>query len=167
MNLIKKKWYFLLIFIIPVVDQISKFIIKVNFSLYEHVNIISGFLKIIYVRNDGVVWGLFANSKSNIIPIFITILSIVAFITVLYIFAKTSITCRLELISLSFIMGGAIGNMIDRFIQGYVVDFIDFYLKNYHWPTFNVADSFISMGIVLLLISVLRNKCVHLNTKES
>ena len=167
MNLIKKKWYFSLIFLITIVDQISKFIIKANFNLYEQISIIKGFFKIIYVRNDGVVWGLFANSKSNIIPIVITILSILALLTVLYIFAKTAITCRLELISLSFIMGGALGNMIDRFIQGYVVDFIDLYIKNYHWPTFNIADSFISMGIVLLLISVLRNKCVHLNTKEN
>lgn len=64
-------------------------------------------------------------------------------------------------------MGGAVGNIVDRFLLGYVVDFIDIYIKSYHWPTFNIADSFISIGIVLLLISVLRNKCVTLNPKES
>lgn len=166
MNLIKKKWYFSLIFLIIIVDQITKFIIKANFSLYEQVNIVKGFFKFIYIRNDGVIWGIFSNSKSHIIPVIITVLSIAALLTVFYIFAKTSISCRLELISLSFIMGGAVGNLIDRFFLGYVVDFIDIYIKSYHWPTFNIADSFISMGIVLLLISVLRNNCVHLNTKE-
>lgn len=167
MNFIKKKWYFSLIFAIIIADQITKFIIRTNFNLYEQVNIIKSFAKIIYIRNSGVIWGLFSNSENRIIPILVTILSIAALITVLYIFLKTSITCKLELLSLSFIMGGAIGNIIDRFMLGYVVDFIDIYIKSYHWPTFNIADSFISMGIILLLISVLRNKCVTLNTKEN
>jgi len=166
LNFIKKKWYFSAIFAIIIADQLSKFIIRTNFNLYEQVNVIKGFVKIIYIRNSGVIWGLFSNSKNQIIPIIITILSIAALLTVFYIFLKTSLTCKLELISLSFIMGGAVGNVIDRFSLGYVVDFIDIYVKSYHWPTFNIADSFISIGIILLLISVLRNKCVTLNTKE-
>ena len=136
-------------------------------SLYEQINIIKGFFKIIYIRNSGVIWGIFNDSGSNLIPVIITVLSILALLTVIYIFVKTSLTCRLELVSLSFIIGGAVGNIFDRFVLGYVVDFIDLYIKSYHWPTFNVADSFISIGIVLLLISVLRNKCVTLGSKES
>ncbi len=167
MEIFKKKWYLSLIAVIIVVDQISKFFIKGNLKLYDHVTIIKGFFEIIYVRNKGVVWGLFSNSKNHIIPTVITIISVIALITVIYIFIKTSKTCKLELISLSFILGGAIGNIIDRFSIGYVVDFIDIYIKSYHWPTFNVADSFISVGIILLLITVLRNKCVTLNTKEN
>lgn len=167
MELNKKKGYFALISFIVVFDQITKFLIRTNFNLYEQVDIIKGFLKIIYIRNSGVVWGLFSNNKNHLVPIIISILSIAALLTVLYIFAKTSVTCKLELVSLSFIMGGAVGNIIDRFSLGYVVDFIDVYIRSYHWPTFNVADSFISIGIGLLLISVLRNKCVTLNSKES
>lgn len=166
MKLNKKKWYFSLIFFIIVLDQISKFIIRANFNLYEQIDIIRGFIKIVYVRNSGVVWGMLSNNQNHLVPVIISILSIAALLTVLYIFIKTSISCRLELISLSFIMGGAIGNILDRLILGYVVDFIDIYVKSYHWPTFNIADSFISIGIVLLLISVLRNKCVTLNPKE-
>jgi len=167
LKLNKKKSYFSLILIIIFFDQISKFFIRANFNLYEQIDIFKGFLKIIYIRNSGVVWGLFSGNQNHLVPIIISILSIAALLTVLYIFIKTSPSCRLELISLSFIMGGAVGNIIDRFILGFVVDFIDIYIKSYHWPTFNIADSFISIGIVLLLISVLRNKCVTLNSKES
>ena len=167
MKLNKKKWYFSLIFIIIIFDQLSKFVIRANFNLYEQIDIVKGFIKIIYIRNSGVVCGLFSNNQNHLVPIIISILSIAALLTVLYIFIKTSLSCRLELISLSFIMGGAVGNIVDRFLLGYVVDFIDIYIKSYHWPTFNIADSFISIGIVLLLISVLRNKCVTLNSKES
>jgi len=163
----KKKGYFGIISFILVFDQITKYLIRANFNLYEQVDIIQGFLKIVYIRNSGVVWGLFSNNKSHLTAIIISILSVAALLTVLYIFLKTSPSCRLELISLSFITGGALGNIMDRFFLGYVVDFIDVYIKSYHWPTFNVADSFISMGIVLLLISVFRNNCVTLNTKES
>lgn len=160
MELNKKKWYFFIISIIILFDQASKYVIRANFNLYEQVDIIKGFFKIMYIRNSGVVWGLFSENRNHLVPLIISILSIAALLTVLYIFAKTSKTCRLELVSLSFIIGGAIGNISDRFILGYVVDFIDIYIKSYHWPTFNIADSFISIGIVLLLISVLRNKCV-------
>ncbi len=162
MKLSKKKWYLFLITFIIIFDQLSKLVIRTNFKLYEQLDVIKGFIKIIYVKNTGVIWGLFSNSANNLIPILITGLSIVALITVIYIFIKTSDSCKLELISLSFITGGAIGNIIDRTMLGFVVDFIDVYIKSYHWPTFNVSDSFISVGIILLLISVLRNKCVNL-----
>jgi len=167
LKIIKKKLYVSLVFFIILFDQITKFLMRSNFNLYEQVDIIKGFFKIIYVQNSGVIWGLFQNTQSKIIPVIITILSISALLTVAYIFLKTPISCKLELFSLSFVVGGAIGNIIDRFILGYVVDFIDIYIKNYHWPTFNVADSFISIGIILLLISVFRNKCVTLDSKET
>ncbi len=156
-----------LVFSIILLDQITKLLIRSNFNLYEQINIVKGFLKIIYVRNSGVIWGLFQNTQSKIVPIAITILSISALLTIIYIFFKTSLSCKLELLSLSFIMGGAVGNILDRFFLGYVVDFIEVYIKTYHWPTFNVADSFISIGIILLLISIFRNKCATLNSKET
>jgi signal peptidase II len=58
-------------------------------------------------------------------------------------------------------MGGALGNIIDRLYQGYVVDFLDVFIKNYHWPTFNIADSFITIGVILLIISIWRGKCTQ------
>ena len=94
MKLNKKKWYFSLIFIIIIFDQLSKFVIRANFNLYEQIDIVKGFIKIIYIRNSGVVWGLFSNNQNHLVPIIISILSIAALLTVLYIFIKTVVCSR-------------------------------------------------------------------------
>ncbi|MEN8152634.1 MAG: signal peptidase II [Acidobacteriota bacterium] len=159
MKIKNKKKYILITGLIIIIDQISKFIIKSNFQLYEHLDIIDNFFRIFYIKNSGAVWGLFSNQKDSIIPVILTILSITALLVVIYIFLKTKPQCKLELVSLSFISGGAIGNIIDRIMQGYVVDFIEIYIKSYRWPTFNIADSFISIGILLLIISIWKAKC--------
>jgi len=107
------------------------------------------------------VWGIFSNPSHSIIPKLITVLSAVALVIVIYYFLKIHAKCVWELVSLSFIIGGAVGNIIDRIVQGYVVDFLDVYIKNLHWPTFNVADSFISIGVIILIISIWRGKCTQ------
>ena len=89
----------------------------------------------------------------------ITGFSILALCIVIYFFLKLKDECRLELLSLSFITGGAVGNIIDRLLHGFVVDFLDFQIIGYHWPTFNIADSFISVGVFLMVISVWKGKC--------
>lgn len=163
MKIKNKKIYILFTGIIIIADQITKFIIKSNFNLYEQLDVIKNFFRIIYIKNSGAVWGLFSNQKGSVIPVIITILSISALLIVIYIFLKTNSECKLELISLSFISGGAIGNIIDRITQGFVVDFIEIYIKSYRWPTFNIADSFISVGIFLLIISIWKGKCKQFN----
>lgn len=144
---------------IIIADQISKFLIKSNLNLYERIDVIKGFFQIKYIRNSGAVWGLFSNTPNSLIPKLITLLSIIALIVVVFYFLKLEYSCRLELFSLSFIMGGALGNLIDRITQGSVVDFLDFYIGKNHWPTFNIADACITSGVILLIFSLWRGKC--------
>jgi len=159
-----KKKYVLIFTLIIVFDQITKFIIKAYFepdAFYKSIPVIKDFFTIRYVKNQGAVWGIFSNPSHSIVPKLITVLSMVALVIVIYYFLKIHAKCAWELVSLSFIIGGAVGNIIDRIIQGYVVDFLDVYIKNFHWPTFNVADSFISIGVVILIISIWRGKCIQ------
>ncbi|HLP62386.1 MAG TPA: signal peptidase II [Candidatus Deferrimicrobium sp.] len=156
-----KKKYVLIFVLIIISDQVSKFFIKANFELqpYKVIKVITDILTIRYVQNQGAVWGLFSDPSYSLIPKIITGFSIIALLIILYYFLKLKAECTWELMSLSFIIGGAVGNITDRIIQGYVVDFLDIKIINYHWPTFNIADSFISIGVILLILSIWRGKC--------
>jgi signal peptidase II len=143
------------------VDQAAKFIIKSNLALYDRIEVIKGFFQITHVRNSGAVWGILSDHPGQWVSLVITGLSIVALVIIFYYFLKLEAKCTFELTSLSFIIGGALGNNIDRVIRGYVIDFIDMYIKNHHWPTYNIADSFITIGVILLIISIWREKCIQ------
>ena len=163
MTLRNKKKYIAIFSIIIILDQAAKFIVQTIFNgdPYKVITVIKDFFMIRYVENKGAVWGIFSQSTSVVIPKVITILSILALIVVIYFFLKLESQCNHELTSLSIVIGGALGNIIDRLYQGYVVDFLDVYIKNYHWPTFNIADSFISIGVIILIISIWRGKCTQ------
>jgi signal peptidase II len=163
LTLQNKKRYLVTFSLIIILDQVTKLIIQsvFNGNPYRVIHIIKGFFLFRYVENRGAVWGIFSNTGSTVIPKVITLLSIVALIVVIYYFLKLEARCALELTSLSFIIGGALGNIIDRLYQGYVVDFLELYIKDYHWPTFNVSDSFISIGVIILIISIWRGKCTQ------
>jgi len=163
LTLENKKKYVVIFSLIIILDQVSKFIIKSIFSdnPYKVIHVIKDFFLIRYVENKGAVWGIFSQSTNTIIPKLITILSMVALVIVIYFFLKLESKCKFELTSLSFIIGGAVGNIIDRLIYGSVVDFLEVYVKDFRWPTFNVADSFISIGVILLIISIWRGKCTQ------
>ncbi len=140
-------------------DQVAKFWIKGNLSLYQNIQVFGDFFQIIHVQNRGAIWGIFSNQSDWLVQKIITGFSLVALGIVIYFFLKLQQECKLELLSLSFIAGGALGNIIDRLFQGFVVDFLDFQIIGYHWPTFNIADSFISIGVFLMVISVWKGKC--------
>ncbi len=159
LNLKDKKLYFLIIGIILITDQISKFVIKSKFVEGESIRLIKSFFNLTYVKNDGAVWGLFSKQSNSIIPTIITVLALVTLIIISFFFLKLKNECKYELFGLAFVLGGAIGNIIDRISQGFVVDFFDFIIFKYHWPVFNVADSFISIGVFILVISVWKGKC--------
>jgi signal peptidase II len=163
LTLENKKKYVVIFSLIIILDQVSKFIIKSIFSdnPYKVIHVIKDFFLIRYVENKGAVWGIFSQSTNTIIPKLITILSMVALVIVIYFFLKLESKCVFELSSLSFIIGGAVGNIIDRLIYGSVVDFLEVYVKNFRWPTFNIADSFISIGVILLIIAIWRGKCTQ------
>ncbi len=126
---------------------------------YREIEVIPGFWRHIYVRNFGAAWGMFSKqSESFRIPFFVTV-SIVAMGFVMSIFRKLREDQYLLIVTLSFIVAGAIGNFVDRMRFGYVVDFIDWYVawggRDHHWPTFNVADICISCGVTLMIVQSL------------
>lgn len=165
MSLKNKNPFVLMIISIVALDQISKLLIKTHLSLAGKIEVIPGFFQLRHVRNSGAVWGLFAGTPHAFIPKLITGLSLLALAIVVYYFLKLNASCRLELTALSFITGGALGNNIDRLLQGEVVDFLDFFIGKHHWPTFNVADFCISSGVILLIFSFWRGNCA--STKQN
>lgn len=131
---------------IIVLDFITKKIILATVRLHESIDVLP-FLRIVHVENPGAAFGSFTGLGNNIF----IIISIIAIIFILVYLSK--IHQKLEFISLSLVLGGAVGNLLDRMQIGKVIDFIDFYVGSWHWPAFNVADSALTVGIVLFLIA--------------
>ncbi len=140
-----------LVVIFSSIDQLSKYLIISNLS-YGQVVPINSWLNFVYYKNSGFIFGLFSNYNSD----YIFILHFIIFILATYLILKIYYDDKsLKLIS-SLLLAGAIGNSFDRFFLNGVVDFIDIYYKDFHWPAFNFADLFISLGIILFLLESLR-----------
>lgn len=140
-------------------DQWTKWIIRSNFRIHwDTKTIIPGFFDIVHVRNTGAAFGIGARSDSAFVPILLNVLAVAVFFFVLVLAMKSATTDRTLQVGLHLILGGAVGNLIDRFTLGSVVDFLDVYVTvggaERHWPAFNVADSAICVGIGLLLLDM-------------
>jgi len=160
MHLQDKKLFLFLVPLIVIADQVSKWLVTKSLPLEGTRDIIGGFFRLWHVRNSGAVWGFFQGHNGGWVPKLITALAVAALLVVLFFFLRAGKQERLELFAYAFILGGALGNIIDRLRLGYVVDFLDVYVGSWHWPTFNVADSCITIGVLLLALSLLRgNKC--------
>lgn len=130
-------------------DQATKFLVHTQMRMGEPIVLIEGFFNISYITNAGGAFGLFG--ESNDLTRFILFL-LVPLVCVVFIFIMLRETQdRFQVMALAFILGGASGNYLDRIRLGYVVDFIDWHFKGWHWPTFNIADSFIVVGVSILL----------------
>ncbi len=140
--------FLVIILCVLVLDQLTKAFILVSFDLYQTVEIIPGLFNITHIRNPGVVFGIFSNGGIGKV-IILSLISVVAVIFIGYMYVRTP--DKLTRVAFSLIAGGALGNLIDRVRYHEVVDFLDFYIVNYHWPAFNVADSAITIGVVVLL----------------
>lgn len=138
-------------------DQWSKWM--VNLHLPEHLAqpVIPGFLNLTHVKNTGVAFGLFADAGREGATWILTALGLLALGLVGLYFRQVPKENRLLQTALALVLGGAVGNLIDRIATGAVTDFIDVYFKSYHWHTFNVADSGISVGIALIVLDTLRS----------
>ena len=132
-----------------VLDQITKYLVSTSISPFDSIEILP-FLHIVNIQNTGAAFGMFKNLGSNV---FIGV-SVVAMIFIIWLLVK-SIYSQF---GLSLLLGGAIGNLIDRILFGKVVDFIDVSVGKYHWPAFNVADSCLTIGIALILLLPLIKK---------
>ncbi len=136
--------------IIFLVDQITKYLIDKSIAIYQTVEIIPGFLRITKTYNKGVVFGFLSSSKKPLISISITIISVSALLILIYLFFKSENHYTSELF-IVFIIAGALGNIFDRIFRGKVIDFIEVYYKMWSWPVFNIADSFITIGVIALI----------------
>jgi len=132
-------------------DHLTKIIVVQTIPLYSNIRIIPGFFNLTHIHNRGAVFGILSRSNDSTIHLLLMAASVMALGLILYYFFSASPKDKLMKIALSLILAGALGNLWDRLIQKYVVDFLDIYIKNWHWPTFNVADSCITIGAFLLI----------------
>ena len=137
----------ILMIISLVIDIVSKIIVTNNIIFGEEISIIKDFMYMTYVRNTGIAWSIFSNKQYMIV--FISMLIIIGIIWYIY---KNNPKNKIEKVSYGLILGGAMGNFIDRIIHGYVIDFIDIRIFGYNYPIFNLADTFIVSGVILLII---------------
>ena len=119
--------------------------------LHHSISIVDGFFSLTYVRNTGAAFGIFAGSHEVFRLPFLIGVSILAIGFILVMLKRLRDDATGLVTALTFILGGAIGNLIDRVRHGEVIDFLDVYYSNYHWPAFNLADSFITVGVTITL----------------
>ncbi|HEX6178243.1 MAG TPA: signal peptidase II [Thermoanaerobaculia bacterium] len=143
---------------IVLLDLWTKALVLARIDLHQAIPLIPNFLQLVHVRNTGAAFGIGANAESALVPIFLNFGAIAVFCVVVAYALRSPVQDRILQIGLHLILGGAIGNLIDRFRFGYVVDFVDVFLtwggREHHWPAFNVADSAICIGIVLLFFDM-------------
>jgi signal peptidase II len=130
-------------------DQITKYLIVSSLSPYATIEVFP-FLNIVNIRNTGAAFGMFRGLGSG----FFILISAAAIIFVTILMMRNAY----NLFGLSLVLGGAVGNLIDRLVYGKVVDFIDVFVGNFHWPAFNVADSSLTVGIGIILLTSLIKK---------
>lgn len=151
--------------IIVILDQLSKYIIQRVMRLHESIMVIDDFFSLTYIRNRGAAFGLLSDRGDGFRFIFFFITSVIALFILWYLFLRPYKSDLATQVSISLISGGAIGNLIDRIRLGEVVDFLDFYIGNYHWPAFNLADSAITVGIAtFFLFNLIKRKEVLHNS---
>ncbi len=139
---------------IILLDQVSKFAVMNSLRIHDSIPVISGFFNLVHVRNKGMAFGFLNRPDINYGFYLLVGASFVAIVFLLVWFIKLKETDNLTILALSFILGGAVGNLIDRLRFREVVDFLDVYLGDWHWPAFNVADSAITVGAILLAITI-------------
>jgi len=150
------KWLWISL-IVVIVDLATKAVISSHFVLYESVPVLSGFFNLTLAHNYGAAFSFLAD-QPGWQRWFFTITSIVISLVLLYWLKTLKDHEKMLAIGLVLVLGGAIGNLWDRITLGYVVDFLDVYYQNWHWPAFNVADSAISIGAVLLILDSFLHK---------
>lgn len=146
-----KKIYILAISIF-IIDQLSKSIISTYLKLNQSIEVIKDFFYLRYINNTGASWGILSNSR--ILLIILSLIAIIILVRYMYSFKET----KLNYIGFGFLLGGILGNLSDRLLHGYVKDFLDFIIFNYDFPVFNIADIFIVLGVIILIISIIRGE---------
>lgn len=136
--------------VVVILDQITKAAISSRFLMHESYEVIGGFFNLVYVMNPGAAFGFLSGASAAFRYIFFIGITSTAISLIIYYLIKSKPGSILSVTSLTLIFAGAVGNLIDRIRFGAVVDFLDVYLGTWHWPAFNVADSAITVGAILL-----------------
>jgi signal peptidase II len=149
-----------ILFIIPalvviILDQASKLIVARTINYYESIPLIRGFVNLVHVRNRGMAFGLMNRPDAGASFYFLISITIIAVLLILFWFTRIKHEDRRLLFGLSLILGGAIGNLIDRIRIREVIDFADIYIGSYHWPAFNIADSAITVGTLWIALNII------------
>ena len=147
--------HFLLALFVVLLDRWTKSLVAAHIAMYTHIQIIPGFFRITHTENTGAAFSLFADSPSHLKTAMLISFSVLAMIVVSVLLWKQSRPLTMTGIAFSLILGGAVGNLWDRVASGRVVDFLLFYVKQYQWPVFNLADSAIVVGASLLVLEII------------
>jgi signal peptidase II len=152
----KKTIYFLLpaLFILAL-DQISKAWIALRMDLYESIPVVQGLFNLVHIRNRGIAFGMMNQPEAGFMTYVLIAVTLAAIALILVWYARLNDEDVNIILGLSLILGGALGNLIDRIRLGEVIDFLDFFVGSYHWPAFNVADSAITVGTLWMAIHLL------------
>ncbi|OGD23142.1 MAG: signal peptidase II [Candidatus Aminicenantes bacterium RBG_13_64_14] len=150
--------YVLLTIALVALDQATKHLVDRTVDLKESIPVIPGFFDITRIHNKGAIFGMFSQTDNELVFALLTAASFAALALVVYFFFKTPSGDQLMKVALTLIAAGALGNQFDRLIRGYVIDFLDFYVGQAHWPSFNAADSCITIGACLMLVILFRRK---------
>jgi signal peptidase II len=151
--------FFIIMVLVVVSDQLSKLWILDNYALYESTTLIPGFFNFTFLRNSGAAFGMLSNMPLLWRQIFFISIAVIALVVLILMQRKMGRESFWYTLSFAFIGGGAVGNVIDRVLYGSVIDFLDVYVGQYHWPAFNVADSGITVGVcIFLLLQILEGK---------
>jgi signal peptidase II len=142
--------------LVIVIDQLTKLYIDRTMKLYQSIRVIEGLFSITYLRNKGAAFSFLANASWRL-PFFM-LASVIAITAIVVAFRKLRHDQHFAALSLSLILAGAVGNLIDRVRLGEVIDFLDVYWQSHHWPAFNVADSAICVGVALLALDMFREE---------
>jgi signal peptidase II len=137
-------------------DQVTKLLVDSSLAIGDSVVLIPGFFSLVHVRNRGVAFGMLGGIPDPWRVYGLAGLALIIVAVLTWMLRETPVVERLQRLSLSLVIGGAIGNLYDRVRYGEVIDFLDVYVAGWHWPAFNVADSGITVGCVLLLLSSLK-----------
>ena len=150
-----RKWHFAIAALVFLLDRVSKYLVAQNIALYDSISIIPGFFRLTHVQNRGTAFGIFDESPSEWKVWMLIVFSVAALIIVTVLLWKNSFALTATGVALSLVLGGASGNLWDRLVAGRVTDFLLFYFGQHIWPAFNVADSAIVCGALLLVAEIL------------
>lgn len=143
--------------ILIILDQYSKMLVNKHIPKHSYILVIENFFAITHIRNPGVAFGLFADGPSEYKTYLFIGFSLIAIIAILIFFHQTPQENKMVRVALILIFSGAIGNLIDRILYHEVIDFLDFFYGDYHWPAFNVADSCITIGVLLMFVDLIHS----------